>query len=106
MDQFNKGFEEDTLRSLSEQERERKHIEDLREAFDQEEEVEDIPPIPLKQDKFKEAIKSRTTIHKPISTWFSRQLILMSVRELQNNHGKGLVQFTIATQCFWVPQYT
>ena len=92
VEQFNKGFEEDTLRFLSEQERERKHIEDLREAFEQEDELEDIPPLPLDEDKFKEAIKSREMIHKPISTWFSRQLILMSVRELQNNHGKSLVQ--------------
>ena len=80
------------MRLLSEQELERKHIEDLREAFEQEEEGSNIPPIPVEQDKFKEAIKSRTMIHKPISTWFSRQLILMSVRELQNNHGKSLVQ--------------
>ena len=94
VEQFNKGFEEDTLRLLSEQELERKHIEDLREAFEQEEEVEDVPPTPLDQDKFQEAIESRTLIPEPISTWFSRQLILMSVRELQNNHGKGLVQFT------------
>ena len=89
VEQFNKKFEEDTMRLLEEQERERKHIEDLREAFEQEADV-DIPPIPLDQDKFKEAIKSRTMIPKPISTWFSRQLILMSVRDLQNNHGKNV----------------
>ena len=88
MERFNKGFEEDTLRLLEEQERERKHIESLREAFEQEEEVEDVPPIPLEQEKFQEAIKKRTMIHKPISTWFSRQLILMSMRELQDNPGK------------------
>ena len=76
------------MRLLEEQERERKHIQDLREAVEQEEEVENIPPIPLDQERFKEAIKSRTTSHKPISTWFSRQLILMSVKELQDNHGK------------------
>ena len=88
VERFNKGFEEDTLRLLEEQERERKHIENLREAFEQEEEVEDVPPIPLEQEKFQEAIKKRTMIHKPISTWFSRQLILMSMRELQDNPGK------------------
>ena len=37
VEQFNKGFEEDTIRLLEEQERERKHIQDLREAFEQEE---------------------------------------------------------------------
>ena len=98
MEQFNKGFEEDTIRLLEEQERERKHIQDLREAFEQEEEVENIPPIPLDQERFKEAIKSRTTSHKPISTWFSRQLILMSVKELQDNHGKATL---LAPNAVW-----
>ena len=88
VEQFNKGFEEDTKRLLDEQEREWKHIEDLREAFEQEELMEDIPPIPLDQEKYKEAIKSRTILHRPISTWFSRQLILMSLRELQDKQGK------------------
>ena len=52
------------MRLLEEQERERKHIQDLKEAFEQQEEVEDIPPIPLDQERFKEAIKSRTITKK------------------------------------------
>ena len=35
----------------------------------------------------KEALNLRTWIQKPISTWLSRQLVIMSARELQDNQG-------------------
>ena len=81
MEKFNRGFEEDMRKFLEEQQKERKLQEELMERKKNE-----IQPVTVEEESVKELINSRTWVHQPISPWFSRQLILMSLRDLQDNH--------------------
>ena len=77
---FNKKFEEDTLRERSVQSYSRAEM-----VLEEEEDDPVVESIPVNEKSVNKLLRTRKKINQPISSWFLKQLLLMTDK---NNDGE------------------
>ena len=77
---FNKKFEEDTLRERSVQSYSRAEM-----VLEEEEDDPVVESVPVNEKSLDKLLRTRRKINQPISSWFLKQLLLMTDK---NNDGE------------------
>ena len=85
---FNKKFEEDIIREKSVQ---MSSSSSGKSVMEEKEDDPLVESIPVNEESLNKLQESKRQIHEPMSSWFLKELILMSVKE---NNGKGKIKFT------------